>query len=111
MVSDLDRRLAAGAESAAIHRMVRCAFQLLGRGNTDDARLAVANDVRVRVHDPDRQSAASLAQRADARLPDGDARNDVFVRDEADQLVLGIAATREGGAGAGDGRELDEGAA
>ena len=111
MIGDLNRRLAARAQPAVIHRMLGAALELLGRVDAHDAGLAVAHDVVVRVHHAHGQAAARRAHRADARLPRRQARDDVLVGHEPDERVLGIAAAGQRGGGAADGGELDEGAA
>ena len=88
VVRHLDGRLAARTEPALVDRVRRAAFELLGREDPDDAGLSVPHDIRVGVHHADGQAASSRAQRADARLPHRDARHDVLVGHEPDELVL-----------------------
>ena len=111
VIGHLNRRLTARAQAAAIDRVVRVSFQLLRSQDLHDAGLAVANDVGVGVHHAHGQPAPGRTQRADTRLPHGLPRHDVFVRNEANELMIRIAAAGEGGGGAGDGGELDEGSA
>ena len=80
--------------------------------NLHHAGLPVAHDVAIGVHHADSKAAAGGAHRAHARLPGSLAGDDVLVRDEADERVLGAAATAgQRGGGAADGGELDEGSA
>ena len=108
VVGHLNRRLSARAERAAVDRMHRAAFELLGGQDLHEARLPAADHIGLRVHHPNREPAPRRAQRAHAGLPHRLAGNDVLVRDEADQRVLRAPAARERGAGARYRRELDE---
>ena len=112
VIRDLDRRLAARAQAAVVHGMLGRALQLLRGVNLHHAGLPVAHHVAIGVHHADRKAAAGGAHRAHARLPGCLAGDDVLVRHEADERVLGAAATTgQRGGGAADGGELDEGAA
>src|SRR5688572_29140019 len=98
MICDLDRRLPPRTRRAAVDGMIRRSLELLRRKNGDDARLSVAHDLGVGIHDADGEAAARRAHRADARLPGRNAGNDVLRRNETYELVLRIAAARERGA-------------
>ncbi len=108
MVGDLDARLAARAQAALADWMRGVPFQLLRHRHRHHAGLAVLGDVDLRGHHAGLDAAARLADRADAGLPVGHPRRDLVRRQEADQGVLGVAAARQPGAGAGHRRELDE---
>jgi hypothetical protein len=108
MVGHLDRRLAARAEPPVIDGMVGAPLELLGRVDLHDPGLPVAHDVLVGVHHANREPAPGWTQRADPGFPRRDARIDIFVRHEADELVFRAAATDERSARAGDCGELDE---
>ena len=108
MIGDLNRCLTARAESAVVDRVVRLSFQFLGDAHLDDAGLTVADGLDVRFHHPRHHAAAGAAERAHARLPFGDARHEIVVRNESNELMLGIATARKRGGGAGDGGQLDE---
>ena len=108
VIRHLHRRLAASAEPALAHRVRRVAFELLHEGRAHDARRAVAQHLGIAVHHPGLHAAAGRAQRADARLPLGDPGRDHVLGNEAHELVLGAAARRERGGGAGDGGDLQE---
>ena len=109
VIGDLNRRLAARAEPAVADRMLRPALRASWRAaifttpacpfRTTSTSASITRTV---------EAAAGAAQRTHARLPLRDARHELFVRHEANELVLGTAAARERGARAGDRRELDE---
>src|SRR5207253_4286619 len=108
VIRDLDRRLPARAQSAAADGILRQPFDLLRDVRADDAALAVSNGLDVGVHHARVDGASGAAHRADARLPCRDPGNDVFLGNEADQLMLRVAAARERRARTGDRRQLDE---
>ncbi len=109
VVRHLDRRLAAWAQAALIDRVCRAAFEFLGRVDAHPPCLTAANDLGIGIHDPHGQAASRCAERAHARLPNGHARNDVIVGNEANELVLRVAAAGERRTRCGHGCELDEG--
>ena len=111
VIRDLDRRLAARTQFALADRIVRIAFELLDEAHAHHARLAVAEHLRIAFDDARDHAAAGIAERTDARLPGRDPGNQLLFGNEADDLVLGIAARRQRGAGAGNRGELDEVAA
>ena len=84
------------------------AFQLLGKAHSDHAGLTIPDDLGVTIHHPDVQAAPCRTQRADARLPHRHARYELFVGNEANQLVFRAAATRERRGRARNCRDLDE---
>ena len=92
MIGQLNRGLPARAQRTVIDWICRVAFQFFRGLDCHDAGLAVAHRLEVGVHDADVEAASRAAQRADARLPLGDTGHDVFVRHEADQLMLRVAA-------------------
>ena len=100
--------LSIAAQSALIHRVVGIAFELLGNAHANDTLLAVAGRLDVGFHDAGGHTAAGAAERAHARLPLRDARYEVFVRHEANELVLRVSTARKRGGGPGDGGQLDE---
>ena len=108
MVGHLDGGLPAHAELTLIDGMLRVAFKLLGQPLGRHARLAVTNDLDIPFHDPYLQTAAGRAEGADAWSQDRLTRYELFIRDEANQLVFRVAATRECSARAGRSRDLDE---
>ena len=108
VVGDLNRRLSSRAESAAIDRMVLAPLELFRCQDLHDPGLSIANGVGLRVHDAHRQSARRWTQRAHARFPDRLSGNNVFVRQEPDQLVVWITTAGERSRGAGNRRQLDE---
>src|SRR5688500_3669945 len=111
VIGDLDGSLPARAQLALADRILWIAFQLLRQSHANDAGLAVAEDFRVAFHHARDHTAAGAAQRTNARFPRRHARDEIVFRDEADDLVFGIAARRERGAGAGNRGQLDEVAA
>src|SRR5262249_18611113 len=111
VISELNRGLSTGTQTAAADRVLRIAFELFRDRHRDDAGLPVADRVDVGVHHADRHAAAGAAQRTHAGFPLGDPRNDVVFGDEPDDLVLRAPAARQRRGGAGDRRQLDEVAA
>ena len=109
MKRDLNGRLSARARSTMADRVRGIALELLRDTHPHHAGRPVANDLDVGLHHTDAQAAAGATQRTDARFPFGNARHELVVGHEANQLVLGVAAAGERRAGAGDGRQLDEG--
>ena len=108
VIGDLNRGLPARTKAAAIERVRRIAFELLRHVHPDDPGLALSRDLGVGFHDADVQAASRRAGGADARLPLRDARHQVLVRNEPNQLMFGIPAARERRGSPADGRELDE---
>ena len=111
VVRHLDGRLAADAQLSLAERMLRIAFELLDEPHANDAGLTVPEHLGLAVHHPRGDTASGGTERADTRLPDRDARRNLLVRHESDDLVLRAAAARQRGAGAGDGSDLQEAAA
>ena len=93
VIGHFDRRLPTRAQSAMVDGMRRQAFELLGDGGADDAALAVSDDIHVGVQNAHVQAAAGRAERADRRLPGRNARHELVIGDEPDDLVLGMTAT------------------
>ena len=108
MVCHLYSGLPAGAELALADRIGRVPFELPRKSHLHDTVPPAAEHFRVAFDHAYGQTAASLTQRTDARLPLGHARHEVVVRNEADQVVLGTAAARQRRARAGHRRQLDE---
>ena len=108
MIRDLNRGLSPGTEPAAADGVRGLVLELFSGLDHDHAGLPVSNGLEVRVHHANAHPAAGAAQGTDARLPDGDARQQVIVRHEANELMLGVAAGGERGARAGDSGQLDE---
>ena len=108
VIGDLNGGLSARTELAAVNRMGGVAFELLGETHSDDAALSVANDLGLALHNADLQPATSLAERADARLPDGNAGHQLLFGDKTNQEILRAAAARERCARPGDRGELYE---
>ena len=88
--------------------MLRIAFELFRQAHLDQAALAMTHDFGVALHHAHQQAAARGAQRADARLPGGDAGDQLFFRNETDELLLRTAAGVERGHHARESRDLDE---
>src|SRR5262249_16213994 len=101
-------RLAARAQAAPADRIRREPLELLRDAHLHDSRLAVARRLDVGLHHPHVHRAPGAARRADARLPFGDAGHEILAGNEANDLVLRVAAARQRGAGPGDRRQLDE---
>ena len=92
MIGHLKASLAARAELALIDGMVRIALQLFRQPHPEQAELAVSDHFGVALHHPDSETACGRTQRADAGLPGGDAGDQIFVREEANQLLFGFSA-------------------
>ena len=108
MIGDLHASLPSHAQLALVDRMGRIPFELLRNGSFDHTGLSVSNDLDVALHDADEQAASRRAERAHTRFPFCEARRDVLIRDEPDQMVLRTTAAGECRAGPGDRRQLDE---
>ena len=108
VIGDLNGCLPARTQTAMVDRMIRLPFELLRGTDLHDALLAVADNVGLGFHHADREPAAGAAQRTHARLPLRHAGHELLVGNEANELVLGMAAARERRARAGDRGELDE---
>ena len=108
MVDHLKPGLAPRAQFAKIDGMLRIALELFRQAHLDEAGLAVAHDLGVALHHAHQQPATRRTQRADARLPSGDARNQLFLRNKADELLLRTAAGLERGRGARERRNFEE---
>ena len=108
VVGDLHGRLTAYAQPALAEGVRRVTFELAHEPHARHTRLALAEHLGFAVHDPRRHAAAGRAQRAHARLPDRDARDQFLFGDEADDLVFGIAAPGQRRGGASDGGDLEE---
>ena len=108
MIGDLQRGLSAGTELALIDGVRGIAFDLFREAHFQDAELAVADDFGLALHDADQSAAAGGAESADARLPGGDSRQQILFGDEADELVVGIAATFQSSDCAGGRRDSYE---
>src|SRR5688572_24815431 len=108
MIGDLDGSLTARAQLALADRILGIALELLRQAHANDAGLAVAEHFRVAFHHARDHAAAGVTQRTHARFEGGNAWNKIVLRNETDDLVFGVAARRQRGAGAGDRRELDE---
>src|SRR5438034_4371644 len=95
MVKRLNPGLAARAKLSAVDGMSGIPFELFRQAHLDETDLAFANHFCFAWHHPDRKPAPGRTQRAYTRLPSSDARDKVFLRDEADELALGLAAAVE----------------
>jgi hypothetical protein len=70
--------------------------------------LAVAHDFCLALHHTDLQAATRRAKSANARLPGGNARDQLLLGNEADELLLWSATGFERRHDAGESRDLDE---
>ena len=108
MIGHLNCRLSASAEFALTDGVFGVSFQFPGESHLYESLIPVADDLGFTVHDANKHSASCRAERADARLPGGDAPVDHFFRDEADHLMFGVAATGQCCAGAGQCSDFQE---
>src|SRR5204862_7345129 len=108
MIRNLNSRLAARAELALTDGVVRVALQFFCQAHLNQAYLAVADHFRIAFHHSDHQAAARWTHRANARLPFGHAGRELFLGDEANELVLRVAAIVERCGGPSDGRDFNE---
>src|SRR5579863_3939561 len=86
IVGDLQPSLAPRTEFSVVYGMFWIAFQFLGQSHFDNAQLAVPDNLGLAFHDPGLNATARGAQSANARLPNGDARNQVLFRNETNEL-------------------------
>src|SRR5580698_1359585 len=91
VVEHLQPRLAAYTKLAAVDGMLWIALKLFGQTHLDQALLAATHDFRFALHGPHQQAAPGGTQGADAGLPGRDARDQLFFRDETDELLFGAA--------------------
>src|SRR6476660_242758 len=101
MIRHLDSGLAAYAKFALADRVCGIAFEFFRETHFDEAGLTVADDFGFPLHDSNEYSTARRAQGADARFPGGDSRDDLFLGNEANDVIFRIAATCERCTGAG----------
>src|SRR5213594_3537307 len=97
MIRNLNRGLTADAEPALADRIGRIAFELPRKPHPHEAALTVALDLGVAFDHPHGDAAARPAQRTEAWLPFRDARNEILLRNESNQLILRTAAACERG--------------
>src|ERR1700753_3173100 len=88
--------------------MLRIALKLLGQAHLDQATLAAAPALSSSLHHAHLQSTSRGAKRADARLDRGDARNQLFFRDEPNEVVLRRATPLQRGHHSGESRDFDK---
>src|SRR5262249_23112250 len=100
VIRDLDCSLSAGAKFSLIDRILRIALQLLRERDLGNPALSVTNHFGIALHHSYADTATGGAQRTNTRLPDGDAGHKPIFRGEADEVIFGISAAREGRAGA-----------
>ena len=98
MIGNFPSGLSARAELSLIDRMIGIAFQLLGQSHLRNAEPSIANDFGVTFHDSNRQPAAGRAKRADARLPNSNARDESVFGNKTDEVIFRIATAGERGA-------------
>ena len=108
MIEHLKSGMTAGTKLAAVDGMIRIAFELFRHAHLDEARASVAHDFGVAFHYPNEGAAAGRTQSANARLPGGDAGNEIFIGYETDELLLRTATGFKGGYGAREGRNFEK---
>src|SRR5271163_70557 len=108
MVQHLQTRLATGTKLSLVDGMLRIAFELFGQAHFDQALLTTTHHLGFALHYADQQAASRGAYGADARLDGGDAGDQLFVGNEADQLLLRAATAIECGHHSRERRYFDE---
>ena len=108
MIEHLKSGMTAGTKLAAVDGMIRIAFELFRQAHLDEARASVAHDFGVAFHYANERAAAGRTQSANARLPGGDAGNEIFIGYETDELLLRTATGFKGGYGARESRNFEE---
>jgi hypothetical protein len=88
--------------------MLSAAFQFLRQSHLDYARLAVANNLSLPLHDPDLQATSSSALVADARPRYGNSGNQSLFRNKADERSAMLAATFQPEGCTADGRDFEK---
>src|ERR1700676_2145575 len=97
MIEHLKTGLSARTKLPQVDGMTRVSFQFFGQTHLHKALLAVVHYLGFTLHHPDQQAASRAAHRAEAGLTRRHPGNEIFVGDEADELVVRAAAGIERG--------------
>src|SRR5262245_5518709 len=99
MVSDFGGCLTSRAKLPLIDWILWIAFQFFREAHFRHAARSIPEDFDITRHHAHAHAARSRTQRTNTRLPYGEARYEVLFRNVSDEVIVGVAATRERGAG------------